>query len=295
MICWNETISIIQELFELQEQDIAYLLGVSKTTLSKVKLSRQNASSKFIPNALYRKIFNPNTKGSPAFGKDEKDLLSTLRLIIEEEFANVRENLGDSWNSEDYRTFVMKLLELTRRDISPPVTAKKKPVIDSKSGSEQLQELFLKAIHGYKIMDIINREPAILNRYDAADLNNFLRDIETILPAYNSCDVLLLTSIESFSNALRIQALSLDATLNNRFSFENENASVNMEDSDIDSVSGIEVKNRLELPEWSIELVESAKDPLHLLRVGISEWGNFRSEMNCLFERIRSWGDKEAE
>ena len=74
----------------------------------------------------------------------------------------------------------------------------------------------------------------------------------------------------------------MDATLNNRFGFDNDDASVNMEDDNEEFVENGGQVNRTELPEWSLELVQAAKDPIHLLRSVISEWGNFRNEMNRL-------------
>ena len=296
MVTWELTIELILETFNLKQKDLANLLHIHPGTVSKIK--NGGYSPTFTPEEIFHNIFDPDNKNSPA--KDTiKGLLNTLKLIIEQpQYREIREVMDDCWSTADYRTFVETLIRRTRcfpRSRAPKTDISQ--LSNSKTQSEQLQNLFLMAVRGYKVMDIINRKPAIMTQDDSADLNNFLRDINRILPAYNSCDSLLRASIESFRNALQIQALTLEATLNNKIYSEGENVSINMEDDDMDSVKGNKIKNCLGLPEWSLELVESAEpeNRLDLIRLGISEWGNFRNEMNRLFERILSWSNSATD
>ena len=164
------------------------------------------------------------------------------------------------------------------------------PVKNEKSDAEQVRDFFVAAAQQFKVMESINRKPAILNRTDSANLNIFLREIEHLISGRN-LDSSLQIPIDNFTRALELKVLSLDATLNNRFGFENDAASCNMEEDDSDSAEGHEWVNRAGLPEWSIELVKAAEDPIYLLKMGISEWGNFRNEMNLLFETICAWKD----
>jgi len=300
MIEWRDIIEIAKRMFDINQTEIAKLLNCDKSAITRLK--KEGAQPTFANEQMFSCVFDPSSPNSPASKLNSNEYyLNLLKEIIEAgtDFIELRETLADCWDEKDYKIFVLRMLDRARNNrLSRSATLNTKSMTkpnNTKTQAEQLQALFLMAIHEYKVMDIINRKPAILNRLDSADLNNFLRDIDTILPAYNSCGGLLRASIESFSNALLIQVLSLDATLNNRFSFEDENASVNMEDTDTDLAETDEVKNRLELPEFSLELIESAEDQFRLLRTGISEWGNFRDDMNRLFERIRLWSDKERE
>ena len=54
--------------------------------------------------------------------------------------------------------------------------------------------------------------------------------MDFLIPNTASCNDLLLSAVRSFIEALRIQVLSLDATLNSRFGFDDDTAFVNMED-----------------------------------------------------------------
>lgn len=156
---------------------------------------------------------------------------------------------------------------------------------------KQIHSLFLKAIFDYKIMETINRKPAVLNREDSARLNTFLSLIDVLIPLNGSYKSSLYGSIGDFIRTLQSQVLSLDATLNNRFGFEDDTASVNMEDNEN---MGEHSKNisRVEIPELSIELFEDADDPAHLLKIAVDEWGNFRNKMNYLYNMISSWQDE---
>lgn len=294
VITWKLTIDLILETFGINQQELASLLGVGKSTLSRLKNGKQRPL--ITPEVVFYNVFDPDNKNSPA--KDTpNNLLENLKDTIEyPQYQEIRKVMDDLWDKTDYKKFVEMLIQRTSYGPKFQVkTANMPNPNNTKTRSEQLQELFLRTIQAYKIMDIINRKPAVFNLNDSVCLNNFLRDTGTLLPAYNSCDALLRTSIESFSNSLQIQALTIEATLNNRFRFDGENATVNMEDSDIDPVKTAEIKNRLELPEFSLELVESVQDRLHLLKIGLSEWGNFRNEMNGLFDRIRTWSGEATE
>jgi len=298
MIEWRDIIEIIKKMFPISQTKIAELLRCNKSAITRLK--KEGAQPTFTDEQMFLYIFNPANPESPASNLNKNGYyLRLLKEIIEENFKIVRESLDDCWDEQDYQTFVLRMLGRARHDKHlSPAELNTERVTNSntaKPQSEQLHEQFLMAVRKYRIMDIINRKPAIFNLDDSADLNNFLIVIDTLLPAYNSCDTLLRTYIEGFSNSLQIQALTLEATLNNRSRFDGENAAVNMEDSDIDSVKATEIRNRLEIPEFSLELVESAKDRLHLLRAGLSEWMNFRNEMNGLFERICSWSNSTTD
>lgn len=122
MITWNDTFEIIKIMFNIDQKTIAYLMDVPDYKISRIKTG--NLTPSFSNEDIYRKIFDPNTKDSPA--KDtEKYLLSTLEDIIKNGFDNVKEAMKDYWVEDDkyqngdYKTFVMKMLERTLYIPSP--------------------------------------------------------------------------------------------------------------------------------------------------------------------------------
>ena len=133
MIVWNDTISIIMILFELKNKEVAEHLGVSEAVLSLVKSSKKSPTPNFIPTAIYRKIFDPSIQGTPAFMRRkntrdvksaEKEILFELHDIIKSHFPKVKESLADIWEVDEYKDFVMKLLERTKQN--PLVESKPK-------------------------------------------------------------------------------------------------------------------------------------------------------------------------
>lgn len=284
-------------MFEIKEADVATLLGVSPTTLSKVKNGGQNASNKFVPTAIYRKIFDPATSSSPAYGKKTESLLSDLKMIIETSFPTVQESLADCWKTEDYQKFVKELLSQTRRSLRPPKPDNSEPITkpsNTKTQSEQLQESFLMTAREYKVMEIINRQPPDLYRVDSASLSLFCDQIRDLVP-YNSPPNSLEKLIEIFHDNLLRQTLVLDAMLNNQFGFDNESVSVNMEETDANSEEYRRKMLGFDVYSLTDKVLGEAERPLELLKITDTEWGKFRYEMNYLFEKIRSWSDKTAE
>lgn len=162
MIFWGDTISIIARLFKVNDKTIAQKLNISSSMLSRIKTGERNISH--TPEEIYKRIFDLNAKESlasffntenadnkeefaVAVPKDvlearqrkrrenrEKSLLSDLRTIIESEYPNVKNDLEDSWDEEDYKTFVMGLLSRTWRNISRNNKSKYSDNID-KAGS----------------------------------------------------------------------------------------------------------------------------------------------------------------
>ncbi len=175
----------------------------------------------------------------------------------------------------------------------------------SEQSSNNVRDRFIKIISNLSIMDIINKKPPILYRIDSTKFNVDRIDLIQISPDPNHKDAELYTNIQSFTNRLSIQALSIEAVLNNRFGFDDESASINMEIAEDTSKSNrckitnlhrrkIPKSNRREItkqcrtkiPELSLEVIADAQDPLHLVKIAVEEWGNFRDEMNFLYKEI---------
>lgn len=203
-------------------------------------------------------------------------------------------------NTEDSELFYWSLLNQFQRifhlpeteqnveDLTVPVLG----MLHEKPLTERVRDIFLEDVRYFSIMEIINRKPVILNRTDSACMNTFLDKIDIL--AQNRCldNTSLGTAINAFMKGLRIQALTLDAGLNSKFAFDDENASFNMED-DEDWAEGNEKQQELGIPELSLELILEAADPVALAELAVMEWGNFRDKMNRLIEYISSWRDKQ--
>ena len=234
--------------------------------------------------------FRKRTKAPGSWKKIQKAFFSKFAAAVETEDICVDLATEDSevfyWSllNQFQRIFHLPESERTVKNSVAPMSAPPQNQITS----EQMYKLFLEGVHQYKVMDIINRKPAILNREDSASLNVFLSKIDILVPYHSPYDDSLYASMRSFIDALRIQVLTLDANLNNRFSFEDETASINMEDDkDCD-----EYPNPLGLPELTPELIKSAYDPIGLTEILVRGWGNFRDKMNLLFKDISSWQSK---
>lgn len=163
-----------------------------------------------------------------------------------------------------------------------------------KTQSTQRRDLFIKTAQQFKIMDSVNRKPAVLNRSDSANFNDFCDAIRDLVP-YNSPPNSLEKLIEIFHDNLLRQTIILDAMLSNQFGYDNESVSVNMEE--IDANSEEYRRKMLGFGVYSLtdKVLGEAERPLELLKITDPEWGKFRYEMNHLFEKIRSWSDKTAE
>lgn len=131
MITWKDTINIIVQMFDCNQQTIANQLGVEKSHFSKVKSGKLNAPAQFASRHIYSRIFDVNMSVSLAYGENAKSLLQDLKLIVDENFKNVKLSMTDCWDGCDYQTFVMNLLERTRQP----------PAISSKNISSELRHI----------------------------------------------------------------------------------------------------------------------------------------------------------
>lgn len=174
---------------------------------------------------------------------------------------------------------------------SPPadICETESPNEPTNAKEKQMQESFLTSVREYKVMEIINRKPAILNRYDSESFNVFCDQIRPLVPGGSSLNSLE-SLIEIFADCLLRRVLSLDARLNNQFGYDDENASVNMEKSDTGSDEHIRKLKGLGVPELTDELLAETEDSLGLIKlISDNEWGKFRIHMNFLYDKIRCW------
>ena len=185
-------------------------------------------------------------------------------------------------------------------------------VSQKKLSVEQVRNIFLDLVRQHNVMEILCKEYATLNGADSTNLNIFIDKMDIFAANIHVTDHPLYMSIATFTEILRLQALSLEATLN-RLGFDDDTASVNMEDGDEDLDEDDEDDdddenneededdgddedwdeddedlNQCGLPESEEirEIIRHSADPIRLLRRLIEEWENFRDEMNGLFKEI---------
>jgi len=84
---WEDIFSIVENMFtDLKQEDIAKCLGVEDYTISKLRNGHTNkfANGKSKTEAIYKNLFDPRIKGTPAYETkgDEKYLLSILKDTI---------------------------------------------------------------------------------------------------------------------------------------------------------------------------------------------------------------------
>lgn len=115
MITWNHIIRIILEMFDsINQQQLARLLHISESTLSKIKSGKQNGS--FNSEVVFDAVFNPDTPASPANDSPAFHLGILKDIINKQEYKEVKKGVEDFWNEENYQIFVTKLLGRTRNN-----------------------------------------------------------------------------------------------------------------------------------------------------------------------------------
>lgn len=170
----------------------------------------------------------------------------------------------------------------------------------------QIRNVFLNAVHRYKIMDIINREPPIWNRTDSAIIDIFVEQMERLNLANAPRNSFLCSSVKVFVELLHIKMIELDGNLNITFGPDNETASFNMEGDEnfpVEKAKALGIKPILELlagededygdDEDDFAEDEYDIDPIKLLQfIQDENWGTFRKKMNLLLDNISSWQDE---
>ncbi len=114
MITWKDTINLIEKMFEISQKELAEILGVPESTISKIKNGKQ--ASVFNREDIFKKVFSSEAKGNLANNKKytENQRLDVLKGIIEEDFPSIKEAMEDVWEKDNYQEFTMTLLDLTR-------------------------------------------------------------------------------------------------------------------------------------------------------------------------------------
>ena len=249
-----------------------------------------------------------------AFSKVERD--KSFRVDLETENCDV---FFWSLLNQFQRIFGLDESEWEKRD--PPKQEEKGQTISVAEtlqdglSPKQMREWFLDAADRYRIMEIINKKPAIYGWIHSAYLNLFLKEMDPLILNCARRNDALCASIISFINSLYRKAEILERNLSKRFDFEDETASFNMEnDNEVTADSEADL-NSLELPKLSdvikaavADIIVGGNDNddddndddnivdddyiLNLLKLDKKPWGAFRREMCTLYDKIFLWQDK---
>ena len=128
---------------------------------------------------IFANVFDPNNPGSAAKSSETtKYHLSVLKDIIESDFKEIFEAMGDCWKEENYKTFVLTLLGRARQGTS---SQKQKKMSLDKTPSTQMSKIFEQAVADYNIATYICKLPDYLNgeSFYAGDIFDFIDTIQT--------------------------------------------------------------------------------------------------------------------
>lgn len=92
MITWNHIIRIILEMFDsINQQQLARLLHISESTLSKIKSGKRNGS--FNSKVVFDAVFNPDNPASPANDSPAFHLGILKDILNKQEYKDVKKVL----------------------------------------------------------------------------------------------------------------------------------------------------------------------------------------------------------
>ena len=175
-LSWEDFFTIVEEMWELNQKEVAGYLGCKSSTITRIR-NGETKKPRITIEQLYEKLFDPTNENSPTYGKKEKDIWADLIKIIKnaesdgdiqkgviqkiENFIEIIKNAGSEGarkkkiviqeieKKEDYKTFVMELIRLTKIN-QPP---KEKPKDKKDDPSEAMREIFKQAYNDYRISD----------------------------------------------------------------------------------------------------------------------------------------------
>lgn len=275
ILTWNSIFFILSSIWDMKQSDIAKHLDYSPSAVS-LLASGKSTTTRYKHDEIFHRLFDPAKSGHPAHGRTHKSMLGYLKTTLED--AGFKYVVEDFWEIDDYKTFVIKMLQCINVDKD---SEEQPPLID------QMRDTFIEFTERCKIMDIINRKPATLYRDDSSMFNAYLRKMDTLVlnPYKNDFGTnSLYVDIKTFLGMLRIQALSVEASMNSSFSYDDESVLIHMDDSDVEEEEANNENNLI--PRLSQEIAAAADDPLRLLSMSVRSWGNFRNDMNFVYNEI---------
>ena len=208
MITWGDVIDITLYTFDLHKTDLSMLLECNSSKISKIRSGTQGLD-RISKDRLFSLVLDPDKDSSPAQrikGKkgNTKFLLYRLKEDIESQFGEVRKDMEDCWEEEDYQKFVLTMLGRARKgasskkevqhsdqskstviasDIVPSgdCNGKQKKVSRQETPSEQMSRIFEQAVADFNVATNICKLPDYLNgeSFYAGDIFDFISTIQT--------------------------------------------------------------------------------------------------------------------
>jgi len=111
MLTWKDILFIIEEMFEMKPEDIAGLLGIDPSIISRLKNGKIKKSSHVTPENVYEKILHPSV--SPLNLGERDSLLTLQQLLIDKGFLYVIDDMmatKANYKGDDYKKFAIKML-----------------------------------------------------------------------------------------------------------------------------------------------------------------------------------------
>ena len=111
MLTWKDILFIIEEMFEMKPEDIAGLLGIDPSIISRLKNGKIKKSSHVTPENVYEKIFDPSV--SPLNLGERDSLLALQQLLVDKGFLYVIDDMmvtKANYKGDDYKKFAIKML-----------------------------------------------------------------------------------------------------------------------------------------------------------------------------------------
>ena len=112
MLTQKDVLLVIEEMFEITSEDVARLLGIDPSIVSRLKNGQIKKSSHFKPEDVYEKILHPSVM---PLNLGEKDSLLTLQdLLVKKGFLYVIDDMmvtKENYKDGDYKEFAIKMLK----------------------------------------------------------------------------------------------------------------------------------------------------------------------------------------
>lgn len=117
MITWGTVIDIILETFDKKQTEFSKATNSNTSSISRIISGKIHPT--FTAKELYDAIFNPEIATSFVHNAGPKKYwLGILKDTITEKFKEVREDMDDCWDEENYEKFILNLLSRAKTGAS---------------------------------------------------------------------------------------------------------------------------------------------------------------------------------
>ena len=162
--------------WKLTKKVIAGLLMVEPSKLSRFK------PPDFDPIDLYDNLFDVENKDSAAYGDDKADIIDMMQsFLLREDCLHGAQFIQMNSKGMKYEKLIMALLKRTNEPSAGSISLSYKKMSSSQAMSpEQILINFKQAIVDYGIMELINRNPPVVDKKDLEKMNGFAHVIDDL-------------------------------------------------------------------------------------------------------------------